>query len=145
MRWQLAMLAVMASACLGLSQGTGGKQSDQDALQGVWKFVGREEDGKALEPEKVNEIELKVKGDTMALKTKGELQPLTFKLDSTKKPKHIDLIMADGKAEVIPGIYELTGDEFKMCFDPQKKVRPTDFKTKASSQARVLLLKRAKN
>jgi uncharacterized protein (TIGR03067 family) len=65
-----------------------------------------------------------------------------FRLDPSKKPKHIDL--SDG----VKGIYELEGDALKLYWDKQakKRGRPMTFPTKPATDPELffLLLKREK-
>jgi hypothetical protein len=42
------------------------------------------------------------------------------------------------------GIYEIDGDTLKVCFDPQGKVRPTEFKSAPGSENFVNVHKRVK-
>ena len=48
--------------------------------------------------------------------------------------------MAEGlnKGAVTLGIYEIDGDTLKVCFDPEGKKRPTEFKTASGSQTLVV-------
>ena len=66
---------------------------------------------------------------------------MTFTLDSTKKPKAIDVDM-DGTPGV--GIYSLEGDTLKICHSEGKDARPTEFATKEGTKNSLLVLKRAK-
>ena len=100
---------------------TAATANDQDAavkdelkkLEGTWVRIYVEADGKKSEdgkkePDKA--IRLVIGGDKFGKDT--------FKLDPSKKPKHIDLAQIDdkGKAMTLPGIYELKGDVLKVCF-----------------------------
>ncbi len=60
----------------------------------------------------------------------------TFKLDSTKSPKSIDLTFG----HTFPGIYELDGDTLKICAGLMH--RPAEFKHKAGETSMWLLLHR---
>ena len=132
------------AACLGASQPGSGK-SDVDALQGVWQLVGGQKEGKELSQDVVKEIggQLTFKGEELYLKGKpqGNEQEKsgTFKLDAAKKPKHIDITdKKDGT--VLKGIYELNGDDFRVCLVISGSDRPAEF----SSNVDFLVFKRAK-
>ena len=70
----------------------------------------------------------------------------TQKLDPSKSPKAIDVTMTEGpnKGAVMLGIYEFDGDTLKVCFDPQGKKRPTEFKSPPDSANFVNVHKRVK-
>jgi uncharacterized protein (TIGR03067 family) len=108
MRWLMTIGVIAVSTCLATSQ-TVGQKTDQDLLQGVWQAVGMEMFGKPMPAEMLKEmpVQLTVKGNTMEYKnykmsvkdvggkaetTKTEeIDTATFKLDSSKKPKQIDI------------------------------------------------------
>jgi hypothetical protein len=54
--------------------------------------------------------------------------------------------LAEGpnKGAVMLGIYEIDGDTLRVCFDPEGKKRPTEFKSASGSQTFVNVHKRAK-
>lgn len=66
------------------------------------------------------------------------------KLDSSKSPKEIDLTHRSEVGPTWPGIYEINGDDMKICLDLEGKARPTEFKTKPGSKQLLLVLKRKK-
>ncbi|HYV39244.1 MAG TPA: TIGR03067 domain-containing protein [Gemmataceae bacterium] len=116
---------------------------DQDAIQGTWKFVSVEMDGKKEDPKEQIII---FQGDKFTVKI-GDmvLQAGTQKLDPGKKPATVDAIVTEGegKGTTMLGIYEIQGDTLKSCFDMQGKKRPTEFKTAPDSGTFLAVLKRA--
>jgi uncharacterized protein (TIGR03067 family) len=120
-------------------------KKDEERLQGTWLVVSGEHAGKPVPAEMVQGLRQTMKGNRLTVqsgtKTLGEG---TFTLDPMKKPPAIDveLIEKDGKTKRGLGIYELDGDTLKLCMDP--KERPTDFKTKAGSEAKLTIYKREK-
>jgi uncharacterized protein (TIGR03067 family) len=68
------------------------------------------------------------------------VEAATQKLDPSKSPKTLDAKVTDGpnKGAVILGIYEISGDTLKVCFDPEGKKRPTEFKSESGSQTLVV-------
>ena len=80
-------------------------------------------------------------GDKYTVK-KGDdmIQTCTMKLDLSKTPKTLDATVIEGfnKGLVIRGIYEIRGDTLKVCFDPEGKNRPTEFKGATGSQTLVV-------
>jgi uncharacterized protein (TIGR03067 family) len=65
---------------------------------------------------------------------------MTFKLDAAKKPRAID--MADEMA--LPGVYEVTGDTLKMCYDASGKTRPTKLASEEGTVMVFVVFKREK-
>lgn len=92
---------------------------DVDAIQGTWKLVALESDGKQAPAEIVAALKLVFKADTLIF-TPGEpgFTNYKFKLDPTTKPASFTMIHADGtnKGETEKGIYSLDGDRLKICF-----------------------------
>jgi len=115
-------------------------KSDKDLLQGKWKAVAAVRDGKARTEEELKDkpMVLTFEGDKATLRDgdRDVGDPVTFKLDPSKKPKQIDVTppaSPDGtERHVMKGIYELKGDTLKLSFkrpeEPgQSAERPTDF------------------
>ncbi|PYL10523.1 MAG: hypothetical protein DME33_00660 [Verrucomicrobia bacterium] len=101
---------------------------DLEGLQGTWKLVSATQDGKALPDDKVKKTTIVFKHDTFRFPESAEYATSrsgTVKIDATKQPKHMDAISTKG--EVMLGIYELNGDNYKVCFAPTGKPRPSEF------------------
>jgi len=109
-------------------------KEDAAKLQGAWVRIYVDVDGKKTDDGK------KKAGEAVTLVVKGDkFGDDTFKLDPTKKPKQIDLTIVNdkGKSMTWPGIYELKGDELKVCFPfpfegkfDKIAIRPTAFGSK---------------
>jgi uncharacterized protein (TIGR03067 family) len=58
-----------------------------------------------------------------------------IELDSNANPKTITFEFADGpfKGQKRHGIYELAGNQLKLCYGPTDKPRPTEFKSSPKS------------
>jgi uncharacterized protein (TIGR03067 family) len=113
---------------------------DQENIQGTWALASGERNGKALPAEVVQQVKLIFAGDKLTTKHKDRKTEATFKLDSNKTPKEIDLDM-DGN--VGKGIYELDGDSLKIVHGEVGDARPKDFPG-AGAGLTVLVLKREK-
>jgi uncharacterized protein (TIGR03067 family) len=132
-RWVICLLAaLLAAGC--------GKKDDQQALTGSWKVVSAEEGGKPPE-ETIKKTKVLIIDTDFSLHDANGRRTMKYKIDATKSPKHIDL---DWDNHVQPGIYELSGDDLKVCFDQAGKTRPTAFKTEAGDKVLLLVLKREK-
>jgi uncharacterized protein (TIGR03067 family) len=86
---------------------------------------------------------LVVTKDKITYKFGDKTKELSYKLDATKKPKWIDITEGD---HTNLGIYELEGDNLKICFpEGGKDERSTAFESKPDSVNDILIiLKREK-
>ena len=118
-----------------------------EGLQGTWKLISGEADGKALSEKDLKGGKLVFKGDMYTVTLAGkDTVTGTQKLDPTKEPKTIDITDASGpnKGKTCQGIYELKGDEFRVAFAAPGKARPTKFATSADSGQWLHVWKRVK-
>jgi uncharacterized protein (TIGR03067 family) len=127
-------------------------KADCDKLQGTWLTVTLVNDGKTVVDEKTppkagpttklvydaNKWLIKVGDKTVASGV--------FKIDSTKKPKEIDILDDSGvkNDKTKLGIFELDGDTYKFCLAPAGKPRPSEFTSKAGSGHSLGVSKREK-
>jgi len=142
----LAALAVCASLCLLVAADKDSKddsdkkeaKSDKDAIQGTWKCVKMQRDGKEEAEDQVKEHALTVKFDGEAITyqhdREGQVEKKhgTFKLDTEKKPKRITVTPKDDPNQDKPlvGIYDLKGDTLKVAHrhGDDADTLPEDFK-----------------
>src|SRR5437588_713509 len=90
-----------------------------DALQGTWetqRLVGK--GGKEVPPEKAKAVTFVIQGDTLKRFVNGmdRNDPATIKADAAKKPAQFDLTSTKPGDPKMLGIYELDGDNLKLCF-----------------------------
>ena len=120
-------------------------------FQGNWKVVALEENGNKAPTDALEGMRWEINGsELIAVDPGDERSPkVTFKLDSNKSPKQIDLSGDDpvfqGKA--IESIYKFEKDKLIICTrDPNEssKGRPTSFKTEADSGLGMITLERIK-
>jgi uncharacterized protein (TIGR03067 family) len=110
-------------------------------FQGTWTFESVEAGGKKLPADQFKGITVTFEGDKYAVKKGDEVvEAATQKLDPSRSPKTLDAKVTDGpnKGAVILGIYEISGDTLKVCFDPEGKKRPTEFKGESGAQTLVV-------
>lgn len=122
--------------------------TDLAKLQGYWKPLQCETEGKAMMPTDImkqvtvvfdkNEYYLYFKDS----KTDKEGKPIVLRLalanvalDVNTFPKTIAFEFAEGqlKGKKSHGIYELSGNQLKMCYGPAEKPKPTKFESPANS------------
>lgn len=121
---------------------------DRKASQGEWAVEALEYNGKDLK-DKYN-ISFACKGDVLTVQGDGavrkEYATLTFTLDPSTTPKCVDLTVAGGVQQdaKLEGIYELKGDELRLCVKVFGNDRPTEFKSPGGASIALLTLKRKK-
>jgi uncharacterized protein (TIGR03067 family) len=84
-------------------------------LQGKWKVVSGEAEGKKLEPQQAGFDAINFEGYTAYLHHGKQSFSFGVALDPSKTPKTIDLV--GGKA-TLPCIYTLDGDQFRLVLPP---------------------------
>lgn len=123
---------------------------DQDQIQGTWETTAVEFNGKDLAADGLK-LKFTFKGATASVDGSEQIQKdyakFTFKLDPSTSPKSIDLIVSDGdkKDEAIEAIYELKGDELKLCAKVGVKERPAKFASPEGDQIALIVMKRVKD
>ena len=107
-------------------------KKDLERMQGKWTIHALEINGKDVPPKQIADTFLVVKDDLYRTIVKGkELTGMRIKLDASKDPRTIDMILTEGGVEkVYKGIYMVENDQFKMCRGgiPEKE-RPNQFAT----------------
>jgi uncharacterized protein (TIGR03067 family) len=116
-------------------------QEDLAGLQGTWLTVSMVNNGKTLvaenDPPKPGPVaKLAYRGDHW-LVIVGDKTVATgvVRIDSTRRPKEIDLLDESGKKsdQTKLAIYELDGDTYRYCIAPAGKPRPTEFSSPEGS------------
>jgi uncharacterized protein (TIGR03067 family) len=106
-------------------------KKDLAALEGTWKLVAMEVEGKEVPEEKLKGTTLTIRGNKYSVQAGQQLREVEITLQPSKMPKQIDMKFLDGpnKDRVGRGIYQLEGNILKICraLDPQQE-RPKDFK-----------------
>jgi len=89
---------------------------------------------------------LTIEGNKHTVKVGKQTYKGTHKLDTTKSPKTIDITDTEGpfKGKTVKGIYELKGDEFRICYSLPGKDRPKSFTAKEGTGYHSHVWKRAK-
>ena len=110
-------------------------RTDQDRIQGVWIYVTLTE----KQPDRIL-----LSGDRIYFYVGKKTTTGKFALDTTKKPKQIDVTNREekGRSIALQGIYQfLKGDLLSVCFGEANGPRPTDFKP-GTKQTRILFVSR---
>jgi uncharacterized protein (TIGR03067 family) len=130
-------------ACLLLLAESGDARAantDQEELQGKWNVESFEFNGAPVDAliDAVREFK---DGNYTLTPASGEVFRGTVKLDSSKKPKQIDLELND---RTLKGIYEIDGDTLKIGYALEGDQRPTELVSKPDSGVVLVVHKRAK-
>jgi uncharacterized protein (TIGR03067 family) len=148
-------ILILATGLLWTAEGpkkTNPSKDDLARLKGTWLTVSLVNDGKTLVDEKTPPKKgpaTKLVYDGKKWKIQVGDRPVAtgvFKIDSTKKPKEIDIMDESGlkNDKTKLGLYELDGDTYKYCLAPAGKGRPTEFTSKKGSGHSLGVSKREK-
>ena len=106
---------------------------DLDRLQGTWRIVDTEYDGNRL-TEEAQKYSWEFKVDQYTIKCQGNFQELWHvQVDSSRRLKTIDSTH-DLLGKTFKGIYEVTDDTLKVCYDLTGNGRPDSFKAAQGSR-----------
>jgi uncharacterized protein (TIGR03067 family) len=103
------------------------------ALEGEWKMVSGVFNGAALADNMVEWCTRTTRGSlTTVMAGPQTMLKATFTLDTTKRLHAIDYVNLAGatKGTSQTGIFEIAGDEMRICMAPPGKPRPTAFASK---------------
>ncbi len=117
---------------------------DAKRMQGTWTVERAAWRGEELPVDARGKMKFVITDEMMIVREpNGKAEFLAFQLDPSKSPKWID-ITEDNRVRL--GIYEIKGDELKICNNNQpddKAERPTEFKSeKDQPHERLIVLKR---
>jgi uncharacterized protein (TIGR03067 family) len=115
-------------------------------FEGTWRVVSLEIEGMKLPEKAIKDARLIIKGKEFTMKEQIATYRGHFTIDPRKKPKTIDLKFTAGpeKGNTSYGIYELKGDELKLCLTITGKKRPKKFEARPKSGHGFEVLKRVK-
>jgi len=145
---RIALGTLLCTLVLTAPGGTGARADDNTDVgkelkkfQGIWTFESVETGGKEIPAAGFKGMTVTFEGDKFTVKKGNEvIQAATQKLDPSRSPKTLDVTVTEGlnKGAVMLGIYEISGDTLNVCFDPEGKKRPTEFKSASGSQTLVV-------
>ena len=133
----------VALLTLGLLFGTPAANddaSDHEKIQAVWKVVAAEDSGRKTPAAALKNFKLVITRDKITYTFGEKTTEWSYQLEATQRPKWIDLRDGD---ETNLGIYELEGDNLRICFpEGRKGERSTAFESKPNSVNDVLIVLR---
>jgi uncharacterized protein (TIGR03067 family) len=115
-------------------------------MDGTWKPASAELAGKPWPKQVLDSMKLILKDDQYTVEIGDNKDEGTVKLDPSKSPKTMDITGTNGpnKGKTFLVIYELKGDELRVCYDLSGKSRPTEFATKPDTMLFLVTYRRAK-
>lgn len=117
-------------------------EKDLKKMAGDWAPVLMQLNGKKQPANVLKSIKLSINGDKYSTVTGLDQDEGTLVLDATKEPRQMDIISSVGenKGKPIPCIYELKGNELRICYGLNGTARPADFKSGDDEKGVVLLM-----
>ena len=141
-----ALLVAMSMNLLGTEGPSEKEIADELALlQGTWQIESVEVDGRKLDPTAFKDIVRIVEGNDITWKNKDQVIARTrITFDPTKQPKRMDTTFTEGDNadKTMLSIYEINGDEFKICSAQFDRLRPTEFVSPPGSGVLMFKAKR---
>ena len=143
----MASILFLATGLLLGVPADGDAKAELAKLQGTWRIVAIEENGKSAPEEAVRSLKgtVIVEGDKHTLKYGERSQgTVTVAVNPEADPKHYDMTIPEGpqKGTIQRGIYELKDGTWKYCQDKGGKGRPTEFSGKAGSGWVLVVMKK---
>jgi uncharacterized protein (TIGR03067 family) len=122
-------------------------RSDKELMDGTWKPVAAELAGNPWSQKVLDSMKLTIKDDKYTVMVGDQRDEGTVTRDPKKSPKTMDITGQKGPNEgkTFLAIYELKGDELRVCYDLTGKSRPTEFATKADTLLFLVTYRRAKS
>src|SRR5947207_1778031 len=99
----LAAILIVSIAVGGALQGGDAKdptKGDLKKIQGTWKFTAHAHGDKATPDEQLAKMKITFSGEKFSVRVEDKVvQAGTQKLDSTKKPAHVDSTITEGESK----------------------------------------------
>jgi uncharacterized protein (TIGR03067 family) len=138
------MIAVLFVALLPMPlQDT---SAEMKKLERTWTGDKAEMNGAEMPNEMVKSVKLKMKDGKYFLDLSGQKDEGTIKVDPTAKPKTIIIkgTMGPNQGKTFLGIYEVTDDLLRICYDLEGKEYPKEFSAPAGTKRFYVVYKPAK-
>src|ERR1051326_2968461 len=98
-------------------------------FQGMWRGTELEAEGAPVAAQAVTNVSLSIKNDTYQVLNLGVDSGGSFSVDPSRHYIDIHCETGPDEGQTWPGIYELSGDRFRVCYSRIGRKRPTAFKT----------------
>jgi uncharacterized protein (TIGR03067 family) len=122
-------------------------QKEVGRMQGTWQVVSLNQEGETQPlAGPLAKLQIIVRGDSRTARS-GEVvyAQARYRIDPWAEPPAIDVLITQGasRGQTMLGVYELDGDQMRVCLAPHGGRRPRDFAPKAGSGHVLQQLKRA--
>jgi uncharacterized protein (TIGR03067 family) len=143
MMYRFALAAAFASFTLALALAD--DKADMKALSGKWAVSEATIDGKSV-TESFKTADLTIENGNYTVKFGDMIDKGTITVDSSKKPKSMDVTGAEGqnREKTYPCIYEIKDDTLTICYGLDFKTRPNEMKTSEKSERLLIVYKKKK-
>ncbi len=110
-------------------------QADLATLQGTWKPISMEMDGKLLPDTQIGKIRLTIAGEKFTFDSGNDSHEGLYKIDPGKDPKQLNIVITRGdeKGKTYLVIYKLEDGKMIQCMEVSNAQRPAEFTGKAGS------------
>lgn len=139
-----SVVAILLTASLATAADKPGQELVP--FQGTWAVEAITKNGTAVPDDHAKRLVLVVKDNARVIKDGDEVvSKATFTVDSSKKPKHMDITVSDGPlaGKTYRGIYELKDDTLTICLALEGDKRPDDLTAKEGSDRLLQVFKKA--
>jgi uncharacterized protein (TIGR03067 family) len=115
-------------------------------LEGTWKIISAEANGKKVPPEELGRYQLLIEpgGRMTALKEGRVTLQGSMALDPTRMPKNLDVTFTQGEqsGKTSLGIYEIKDGAFTFCRASPGRERPSEFASKLGTGITLITYER---
>ncbi len=110
-------------------------RDDLATLQGTWKPISMEMDGKFLPESQISKVRLTIEGEKFTFDTGNDSHGGLYKIKPGEHPKQLDIEITRGdeKGKVYLVIYKFEDGRMIQCMEVSNEKRPVEFTGKAGS------------
>ncbi|HEX3625691.1 MAG TPA: TIGR03067 domain-containing protein [Verrucomicrobiae bacterium] len=139
----IRVLIILAAIAIVMPASAGNEGDDAKNIQGTWAIASAEIGGSLFPAQVARSITLKMDAGQYVVKAEN-FDKGTYRIDPTAKPKTLDIFGTNGPnaGKHFPCIYELHGNELKVCYQLGNGPRPMEFKSPAGTQIFLVTYKR---
>lgn len=119
---------------------------DLKLLQGTWSAASAELGGMPIPASSLQGLKLVIRGNTYTVHVGSIEDEGTITLDTASKLRRMTIKGSKGptKDQSILALYELTGDQLRICYAMESKAFPTELKSSEKTDLFLVVYKRAK-